>query len=95
VVSAPLQTLLDDERSRRAASERVTTVRRRFEWRPVVEPLARLLAELGRRIELPCRARLAGVHEFYRRGQFLHKVVDRSVLTDEPGDLGGRVDGSP
>jgi glycosyltransferase involved in cell wall biosynthesis len=66
---AALGTLLDDEGNRRRASERVAAVRRRFEWGRVVEPLARLVAEPGRRIELPRQTRLAGMHESYLRSR--------------------------
>jgi glycosyltransferase involved in cell wall biosynthesis len=74
-----LSALLDEDRAARAAMrERIATVRERFEWRRVVEPLAQLLVEPGRRVDLPRRARLLSAHErlltarssLIRRGAF-------------------------
>ncbi len=59
-----LGALLDDG-TRRAASKRVATLRQRFVWGRVVQPLERLVVEPGRRIPFPRRARLAGVRELY------------------------------
>jgi glycosyltransferase involved in cell wall biosynthesis len=68
---AALRSLLGDERTREAARERAAAVRSRFEWPRVVEPLSRLLADDGHRIELPRRARRAGIRERYLQGRTL------------------------
>ena len=60
---AALSTLLDDDRARSAMRDRIATVRERFEWSRVVEPLVRLLAEPGGRVDLPPRARLTSTYE--------------------------------
>jgi glycosyltransferase involved in cell wall biosynthesis len=62
---AALSTLLDDDRARLATRDRVATVRERFEWRRVIEPMLQLLAVPGRQIGLPQRARLARAHHRY------------------------------
>jgi glycosyltransferase involved in cell wall biosynthesis len=66
---AAVQGLLDDERSGKEARGRVAGVGERFEWPRIVEPLVRLIAEPGRRVDLPQRARLAGVHDLYLAGR--------------------------
>jgi glycosyltransferase involved in cell wall biosynthesis len=74
---AKLGELLGDEAARDAARARVAIVRSRFEWSRVVEPLTRLLEEPGRRVELPRRARLAGIREHYFIARML--ILQRGV----------------
>jgi len=74
---AGLESLLDDDQSRRAACERVAAVRQRFGWPRVVEPLARLVTEPGRPIEHARRSRLVGVREGYLSARI--SVLERGV----------------